>query len=267
MAKEDARLREQGMPITKIIDALAAATPNRTREAVKSHRHGSAYVDLVKTYMVASDNGGGDDPGPPTNGGEVEALAIGPPSQDTDGGDNDGPPINGREAEALSISPPSRDTTPVTVAVPTQPPSPVRQDTGMAGPGLPTGETQGDPRVRADNWQGPVREAIIEYSSVACLCPEILQHIILGNSIDRGYMQTLIDRDLQSRNVVIRPDIAISLQGRPETHVLPDGQTRQKFSPCTAKTGLNVLGSSFLVNGPEYSRASPSGNKSVSGNR
>ena len=41
-----------------------------------------------------------------------------------------------------------------------------------------------------------MREAIIEYSSVGCICTEILPHVMLGNTIDRGYMQTIIDRDL-----------------------------------------------------------------------
>ena len=72
MAKEDARLREQGMSKTKIIsiDALAAAMPHRTREAVNYHRHAPAYTDLVKSYMVDSGNGGGDyaQGPPPTEG-------------------------------------------------------------------------------------------------------------------------------------------------------------------------------------------------------
>ena len=75
MAKEDARLREQGMSKTKIIDALAAAMPHRTREAVNYHRLAPAYTDLVKSYMVDSGNDGGDyAQGPPPTEGKTRPI-------------------------------------------------------------------------------------------------------------------------------------------------------------------------------------------------
>ena len=134
---------------------------------------------------------------------------------------------------------------------------------GAAGPDMLPVKQTGNPQVGADNWQDPVRDAIVTYSSVACISPEILQHVILGNVIDRGSVQTLIDRDLlellpQSRKAVTRTVDIIRLRGRPETHMLPGGQTMPTFSHCTRKAGLHALGSSYPASGPELQGVSPS---------
>ena len=60
MAKEDARLREQGMPTTNIIGALAAAMPHRTREAIKSRRYIPGGISVVNSYIVVSGEDGED---------------------------------------------------------------------------------------------------------------------------------------------------------------------------------------------------------------
>ena len=104
-----------------------------------------------------------------------------------------------------------------------------------------------DPRVGADNWQGPVRDDIVTYSSVACISPEILQLVILGNTIDRGYTQTMIDRDLLEllppvEKAVRKTVNSIRLRGCPETHELPGGQTMPICSLYTKKAVLNALG-------------------------